>query len=297
MYQACRQCCINQMYRICDVLNASPEVRERVLARGMEVLDGFDTADDLHDSAMGFGLVWNAISPILGTRDLYHAEKRHHNELALSMLDRAREAVTSSPVPLRQALAFAAAGNLIDFAPGHDLGDDQMERVVQDALTLRFAIDDSEELVERLSASRSVAYIVDNCGEVVFDRVLIEELLRQNPSRAVTVIVRNGPIINDVTMDEAEQVGLTELCRVIPSGDPHAPAGNVMRNISEEARRAILDADVVISKGQGNFEGMRGERHPGLYFVLRAKCDVMSRACGCQMMDLVCASARRYVAA
>ena len=295
MIEACRSCYVRQLRRACDVLGTDDDTWAKALAAAREVLDTFPADDKIHDSAIALGRVWAAAEPILGTRDPYHDQKWHHDEVALGMLERAREATQRAEEPLKQAFAFAAAGNLIDFGPGHPLGDDQLERVYQDALRLTFSIDDSEELLERLRGARRVAYLVDNCGEVVFDRVLIEEILREDPSCEVTVVVRNGPIINDVTLEDARHVGLDEICRVIPSGDPDASAGNVMEAVSDEVREAILGADVVVAKGQGNLEGMRGEPIPGLFFLLRAKCETVSQACGCQEMDLVCMNARRFL--
>ena len=137
---------------------------------------------------------------------------------------------------------------------------------------------------EDLDRARTLVYLTDNCGEIVLDKLFIKLLKERYENLQITVIVRGKDVINDATMEDAEEVGLTDLVTCIGNGSD-AP-GTVLEEISEEARRHILQADVIISKGQGNFESLAGcGLHP--YFLFLCKCDLFTERFGLERFSSV----------
>lgn len=203
----------------------------------------------------------------LGVADPFKDDKALHNEKMLAIENDMREAVRAAPDPLRQALLFALAGNMIDLGI---LDPQNVEaQLFREARTLDPAIDDYQALRAALRGARSVLYLLDNAGEVVCDKLVIEQLGVHD----ITCAVRRSPIINDVTRRDVEAVGLDRLAKIVDVG---ADALGVPLNLcSAEFRDLFADADVVLAKGQANFETLDEAPRP-IFHVLRAKCDHMA---------------------
>lgn len=216
--------------------------------------------------------MYSLVRGLTGVIDPYAGVKKYYNEKALGLYPEFARLVGSSHDPLETALRIAVAGNIIDFGMG-TRDSIQIKETVDRALSARFAINDIGSLRERLTDASTILYLADNAGEIVFDRLFIEQL---GPKRVVCA-VRHEPIINDATMDDAGQAGLCSVCRVISSGSPSP--GTPLHLCSQEFRRLFVRADVVIAKGQGNFETLS---RPGrdVFFLFMVKCPVISREAG-----------------
>jgi len=175
---------------------------------------------------------------------------------------------------------LAATGNVIDLGIGVAF---DIEREVEKALETPFAVDDFAKFEEDLKRARKLLYIGDNAGEIVFDKVLIEEIHKVGDYQVIFV-VRGGPCINDALREDAEEVGMDEVAKVIDTGSDGI--GIPWKEVSEEFREAFLEADLRISKGQGNFETLNGRPEP-IYFVLKAKCEAVARELGVRYGDVV----------
>ena len=208
---------------------------------------------------------------VLNDPDPYRDVKRDSNDTVLAMYNDLADIVRNSDDPLITAMKLAIAGNIIDFAV-HDHCD--LHGTIDRVLNSCFAVDYTPQLREALSKATKVLYIGDNAGEIVFDRLLVREIAHPG----LTFSVRGGPAINDATMEDAEYVGMTGLTRVISSGYD-APTTIVSRS-GEEFRRCFEEADVIISKGQGNLEGLIGEHDSRIFFLLMVKCDVIAEYLG-----------------
>ncbi len=221
---------------------------------------------------------YRVVSEITGEVDPYARAKRQQNEKVLGLYDDLRNLLDGADRRLHRALQLAVAGNVIDLGIGRAF---DIEREVEATLHRSFARDDSAELEAELARGRrKVLYVLDNAGEIVFDRLLIEEL----SDHEVTACVRGGPIINDATLADAEQVGLIEVCPVITTGSD--AVGIEWEETSDELKTAFAEADLVIAKGQANFETLAG-RPENLYFILKAKCDCVARELGVGFGDVV----------
>lgn len=222
------------------------------------------------------------IKRILNVEDAYLEHKRISNEIGSKLYPELKKIVADSDYPLRTALHLAVAGNIIDFGMFRmdEVDESKVRQLVERSMNQPFAVDDSELLIQNIQSAESIWLIADNTGELFFDRVLIEEL----PMDKVTVVVRGAPILNDVTMVDAEVSGLTDIVRVISDGYD-APA-LMLDDCDPAVHEGFFNADLVISKGQGNYESLSHVERE-IFFLLMVKCEVVARDIGANLGDIV----------
>ena len=210
-----------------------------------------------------------------GVTDAYDAIKRDSNERALAMLPRIRQIVVAADDPLAMALKFSRTGNYLDFAV---LPHDQIERELDSAIekTPSEPLDAAEYKALRadLKTARSLLILGDNAGEIAFDVVLVEQLKRQYPALSVQYVVRGGNAQNDATRADAHDVGMDALVPILDNGS--CIPGTELPYCGAELLRAFEQADVVLSKGQGNFEGLLGCGR-NVYYLFLCKCARLCR--------------------
>jgi uncharacterized protein with ATP-grasp and redox domains len=264
----CLSCLMKQAARLAG--KSLPEQRQAPFMR--RVLEGLARFDFIGPPPLFTREIYRLLREMDGENDPFEAQKTFFNGQALALYPRLKGLVASRPEPLEAAVRIAVAGNVIDFGI-HDPEGIAVEQTITDALGGVFVINDIPALTMKLQQAERILYVADNAGEIVLDRLLIEQI---GPGR-VTCAVRSAPIINDATLSDAAQAGLDQVCRVIPSGSD-AP-GTPLALCSKEFEELFLSADVVISKGQGNFETMDA---PGreVFHLMMAKCPVISREAG-----------------
>lgn len=204
--------------------------------------------------------------------DPFRRIKREYNDIALGLYPEMKETVRKSADPLKTASRLAIAGNVIDFGvfTSIDIGGS-----VSRALEESISVDDYPSFSEAAAGAGEIIYLLDNAGEIVFDRLLIEELVKMG--KKVRAVVKGSPVLNDVTLDDALQTGLNGVCEVIDNGCDGI--GTILEWTSREFRESFDRADLIISKGQGNFETLYGTGEKA-YFLFQAKCDVVARELG-----------------
>ena len=209
---------------------------------------------------------------ITGEKDPYWHVKERQNRMALSLLPELRERVTEASDPLAVAVRLVIAGNVIDMGVYGHVAVSDVRRAVAAGLTVAFS--GQQEVFHRFSArAGNILYLADNAGEIVFDRLLIEQL---GPAR-VTLAVRGAPVINDATLTDARAAGLCDMVTVIDNGSD-AP-GTMLADCSRDFRKCFATADMIIAKGQGNFETLSGTQS-NIFFLLQAKCSVIADKIG-----------------
>jgi len=218
------------------------------------------------------------IRELLQNPDPYNKIKEVYNLKMMDLYSSFEEMVERSQDPFNTAMRLAIAGNVIDFGSKYQF--DVMDAVKQ-VMRKKLAIDDSWHLRDDLKHARSLLYIGDNCGEIVLDKLFLESI--SIPRKYF--VVRDGPIINDVTLKDAKMVGMDKIAKVITTGDD-AP-GAVWESASKEFKDHFTNADVIISKGQGNLEGLIDVPHDNIYFLLVTKCDLIGENIGSQAGDFV----------
>lgn len=206
-------------------------------------------------------------------KDFTHV-KSHFNELMLEKAPFVREKLSQSQDSLKLAIQYAMTGNYIDFGAMNNVDEVELQKLLDSSSNNPVDEKEYTALKADLEKAKKVVYLTDNCGEIVMDKLLIEEIQKLNQKAEVTVIVRGLPVLNDVTMEDAIQVGLTEMVNVIGNGSEIA--GTYLEDISEEAKNVIDDADVILAKGQGNFETLRmcGKN---IYYIFMCKCEMFAK--------------------
>ena len=243
-----------------------PSLHESVLRDSLAALSRIDFTKSPPEMAR---IIFDVIENHTGGVDLYAEIKRRSNSYILAMLDELHELVNESENPFETGLRLAVAGNIIDFGAKHDFSDELIHDEINRAM--KIAIPDSEirDLEDAIAQAENILYIGDNAGEIIFDRIFIEQL----PCEKIIFAVRGSAIINDALMSDAETAGITEMVKVISSGV--SVPGTVYDLSSEEFKLAFDKADIIISKGQGNYETLN-ETDKNIFFLLKVKCGVVA---------------------
>jgi hypothetical protein len=261
----CIPCFARQALEAARFVADDVAVHERVLR---DVLRWAAESDLAQSPPLVGQRIHRLLRELTGIDDPYRAVKGRFNRMALDMLPELSAAVRKAADPLAMALRLAIAGNVIDLGVNGGMTEDEARLCVHGALNEPFD-GDVDAFRQAVDQARSILYLADNAGEIVFDRLLIEQL----PAGRVAVVVRGGPILNDATMADAQAAGLCDMVEVIDNGSD-AP-GTILSDCSEAFRRRFAQADLVIAKGQGNFETLSDER-AAIYFLFKVKCPVIA---------------------
>ena len=208
-----------------------------------------------------------------GKRASYQELKKQYNDLALSMEGAVRKKIEVSNEPLETALLYARIGNYIDFGAMNHVDEQTFLRLFENVKASEHDAAVMESMFRRCKSAESFLLVADNCGEIVLDKLFLTELCRRFPRLDISVMVRGGEVLNDATVEDAEYTGLARTARVISSGS--AAAGTIYDMLSPEARQALDSADVILAKGQGNYESLSHQgRH--IFYSFLCKCDLFT---------------------
>jgi uncharacterized protein with ATP-grasp and redox domains len=275
---ACIPCYLRQALAAAREVTEDAERQRQVLNEVAMVLPDLPLeSTPAHNSTR---VLWRA-QEVLGCDDPWATQKRHYSELALRMYPRLKALVEGSPDRLGTALRIAAAGNVIDLGI---LGGASVDvaGMLDELLSQGFAIDDSDLLRRLMPSSGEALYLIDNAGETLFDRVLIEELISWD--LRVTVAAKGQPILNDATVEDARMAGLDQVAKVISNGSPMI--GTALQSCSQAFLDLFERAQLIFSKGQANFETLDEIDKP-IFFILKAKCPEVARELGVSVGDVV----------
>jgi len=262
-YLDCYPCFLNQALKTARLHTSDEKKIKHILDKVAVALPRVDFAATPAEIGRE---VYRIIAQESGIEDPYQQLKEIWTDKALALYPHLKKLIRTSADPLFMAVRVAIVGNVIDFGVNRAF---DLEKEVEQILHQPLVINHYQRFKERLEKASRILYIADNAGETVFDRLLIEEM-----TKPVVYVVREKPVINDAVQEDAEAAGIAEVAEIISSG-VDAP-GTVLSLCSDEFREMFLKAEMVISKGQGNYEGLSGERGP-LFFLLKAKCEVIAR--------------------
>ncbi len=227
------------------------------------------------------------IKEATGIADPYKKIKVASNEAAMKLYPQLKKRVTEADNPFAEALALAIAGNLIDFGAKVSLDlNEALEEILDQPLFQHIENGDDfndglfmlEDFHIDLKQAENIIYLGDNAGEIVFDRIFIETLLTDFPDKKITFVVRGGPALNDALLEDTRTVGIDKLVETISSGA--ATAGTVLSECDPGFITRLNSADIIISKGQGNYEALSGENLPPTWFLFRIKCAAVAQDAG-----------------
>lgn len=265
----CVPCFIRQALEAARLVSTHSAVHEGILR---EVLRWSVEMDfDQPPPVMG-QRIHRHLREIVGIEDPYRDVKDRQNRMALALVPDLETQIRVAADPLITALRLAIAGNVIDMGVSANVSESLVRESVNQALTEPFE-GDWKGFSHAVAEARSILYLTDNAGEIAFDRLLIEQL---SPER-VTVAVRGVPVINDATMADAMAVGLHEMVEIIDNGSD-AP-GTLLDECSQEFRQRFVQADLILAKGQGNFETL-SEDGRNIFLLFKAKCPVIASHVG-----------------
>ena len=269
----CIPCFVRQTLEATRFISVYPSVHEGVLREILRCLAKLDL--DQSPPVVG-QFIHRKLRELTGNPDPYRLAREQYNRLVMELMPELREEVRKSPDPLKMSVLLAITGNVVDLGAKSGLTEDEVRSSIKKTLSEPFYID-IEHLRREIDRSASILYLADNAGEIVFDRLLIEEL----PLERVTVAVRGGPVINDAIMDDAYAAGLHEIVRVIDNGSD-AP-GTILDDCSLTFQKCFENADLIISKGQGNYETLSDMHTKKIFFLFRIKCEVVASHTGFKM--------------
>ncbi len=234
-------------------------------------------------------IIYGLVREITSQNDPYKKIKDKSNKLALKLYDRLKHKVSRSDDRLLTAVELAIAGNIIDYGVKNSLDvNKELNKILneekktlkkEDSTLFKF-----RHFKEALSKTGNILYLADNAGETVFDRLLIEEIKRIDRNKKVIYAVKEKPIINDALVEDAYICGIDKIAKVISCGSD-AP-GTVLSLCSKDFLKVYKEADMIISKGQGNFEALSQEKRP-IFFLFMAKCPVVAKDVGCNLGDVI----------
>ena len=278
----CMPCFIRQALDAVRLATSDEITQERVLRGVMEAAGRMN----LNQSPPVMGQqIHRIVRELSRNEDPYKHVKDRFNRHALNLYPQYKKMIERSSMPLEAAERLAIAGNIIDLGPSSEIDQSGIDEAIGHALAGR--LQGNVGLLEEAARSAEhILYLGDNSGEIVFDRLLIEQL----PVDKVTFAVRGSPVINDATMADAEETGMTGLVKVVDNGSD-AP-GTIIEECSEVFRRQFNKADLVISKGQGNDETL-SDVAKDIFFLLKVKCPVIAQHIGCDLGSLLILSHRQ----
>lgn len=282
----CASCIVKQVPLLAEINKIDDKTEKDTLRK---VLSFFANADYSKSTPELVGGAWDIMSEQFGERDLYRSVKLYLNKKLLSISLNIEKQIAELKTPeekFRLALCSDIAGNLIDFAAPDTVDFDTFEKKIEEIQNTKFGVDDSEKLYKKLQSSKTLLWLGDNCGEIALDKMFIKVIKELFPSIDVHYTVRGMAVMNDVTTVDADDVAMGEVATVITNGDKSA--GTVLDCVSAEFKDLFYKADVVISKGQGNFEGLYLPDRKDIFFLYMAKCPVTAKMADAPVKSIVC---------
>ncbi len=279
----CTLCILNQALQAARIASSDVETHARIVERTMR--KSLELGLDADPPLFGT-IVHRIVREETGDPDPYYAEKKRFNKLALEMIDLVRSKIAAADDEFEATVRFAIAGNSIDFARGA-LDEKKIDEAIR-AAVYQPTVGSYQALRAAVDAAKTILYITDNAGEIVYDRLLVE-LLTKKYGKDVTVVVRGKPILNDALLEDAQEVGMTDVAPVVGNGGDGL--GVIFEFVSDEFKEKYANADLVICKGLANFEtlgvGPREITPKKIAFLFKAKCPFIAKRAGANYGDLV----------
>ena len=279
----CSLCILRQSLEAARFSTNDESTQSKIVEASMKILlePGLDAPAPFTGT-----LVHRAVRDITGDPDPYLAEKKRFNALALERLDDVREWLESAKDKRETILKLAIAGNSIDFAL-ENITPEKIDAAIRGAVDAPL-VGSAKEFFDAAQNARSILYLTDNAGEIVYDKLLVETLVN-DLGKSVVVATRGEPILNDALLDDAREIGLDSVARVIDNGGDGL--GTIFDLTSQEFQREFVNADLVVAKGLANFESLAA---PGqkllpkkIAFLFKAKCRFIAESVGAKLGDLI----------
>jgi len=279
IHRRCFPCILNQLLGMGAALALDDERMNAVYFRALRLMAAAGVPEG---TAPEFAeRLYDGFVEATGCADPYRRLRQAQNRMILDRIDFFRDQITGAADPLRRAARYALMGNIMDYGVAARL---DPAALFEDMESWSLRVDDYAEFRDRLEKSDRVLVIADNAGEIVFDRLLIEQMITVNPRARFFYAVRSKPAINDVILRDAREVGIGRFAEILESGSTFA--GTLLGRSTPQFRRLFCESDLIVSKGQGNFETLEGEAGDPL-FVFQIKCQVVADHTGLGFGDRI----------
>ncbi|MBU0579685.1 MAG: DUF89 family protein [Candidatus Margulisbacteria bacterium] len=285
-YLECIPCFFNQALKAANTAGANDIKKKEILDEIAKIVPKFSLKASPPEMAQ---IVHRIVRTISGNKDPYRKAKEKSNKLTLAAKDKLRIKIENSNNRLLTAVELAIAGNIIDFGPKSDLDvDSEINRILnEEKQTIKKenkALFQFKEFEKALKKAKTILYLGDNVGETIFDSLLLEEIKQVFPEKDIKYVVRATPIINDALYEDAYKAGIDKYAEIINSG-VDSP-GTVLSLCSKEFLQKFKQADLIISKGLGNYEALSHEAGP-IYFLFMTKCPVIAKHLNCNIGNVI----------
>lgn len=265
LHTGCINCMVERQLNHYDP--DTPEEKKRKYMQG--VLRILSEAEDYESAPVITERIYELQRQMFGQQVDYSEIKRTYNQMMGREEDKICRNVAEAGDPLKRAIQYAMTGNYIDFGAMSSVDNEKLEELLEKAEKNQIDEEEYSRLRKELEGASRLVYLTDNCGEIVLDKILIREIMELYPQIDITVIVRGKPALNDATMEDARETGLADMVKVIGNGS--GITGTWLPEISREAMDALDEADLILSKGQGNFETLQG-CGKNIYYMFLCKC-------------------------
>ena len=283
--EKCIPCTVNQAIKVADMVGLKD--KDGLLRSVFAYLSKVDFKSSSTPELIGeiFSLLKNET----GNDDPYRETREHYNKMFLEQLPKLEQEINESDDPFLESIKYAIIGNIIDFNPIHDLLLSDIEASFEKLKQEQLEVDDSVLLFQEICKADTLLYLGDNCGEICLDKILIKKIKEINPLCHVFFATRGGAVVNDSVEEDAYAVGMDTYATIISNGD-HS-LGTVLHRTSKEFKEVYQNADIVIAKGQANYECLSDEGK-NIFFLLMTKCKVIANDIGVPEMKMLCMKSR-----
>lgn len=280
IHDKCLPCVVNQAVKVANITGAHN--KEELLREVFTYLSKMDFEATTPEI---IGEIFEIIKKHTNNPDPYKETRSYYNTLFLKMLPKFERKLEQAENSFGLAVRYAIVGNIIDFNPIHNTLLEDIFDCFEKMEDEKLAIDDSEVLMKDILNANSLLYLGDNCGEICMDKLLLKKIKEVNPNVKIFFGVRGKPVVNDSIAEDAYAVGIDEYAEVIDNGD--GSLGTVLNRTSPEFKEVYKKADVVIAKGQANYECL-SEENKNIYFLLMTKCDVIAKDIEVEEKKMIC---------
>ncbi|HPF20645.1 MAG TPA: ARMT1-like domain-containing protein [Syntrophomonas sp.] len=278
----CLPCLLRQAVRTVKTHLHDEDVQRQTLQKVMAEMLG--VGDDVSAPFIAHK-IQNILVEVLGNPDPYKEDKGYYNCEMIKLEPELLRIRNASDDPFATALKLAAAGNIIDFGPVDGLSREKVLEIIDTTLETSLSQEALHSLHNDLHNAVTLLYLGDNAGEIVFDKIFVDTIKNSFPKLRIYFATRGKPVLNDITEDDAYLVGMDQLAEIINNGS-NIP-GTDLAYTTPSFKKIFYQADVVIAKGQGNFETLYGCRKANLYYLFLCKCNLFMSRLGAKQNDLV----------
>lgn len=279
--EKCIPCIVNQTIKVADMVGL--QEKNDLLRSVFSYLSKVDYTSSSTPELIGE--IFALLKDETGNQDPYKETRARYNKMFLEQLPALEQKITEADNPFLESVKYAIIGNIIDFNPIHDLSvsdvRDYFEKLKKESL----ALDDSALLIQEIQNADTLLYLGDNCGEICLDKILIKRIKEINPACHIFFATRGTNVVNDSIEEDAYAVGIDAYADIISNGD--GSLGTVLHRTSEAFQDIYRKADIIIAKGQANYECL-SEEPKNVFFLLMTKCRVIADDIGIPEMKMIC---------